>query len=74
MTELVWKRDCHLDSEMAVTEFGTYLMVRTFLDTSKLYFNKELIGTSNVGSHEENRKRAEAHFSNLKSAKDDTVR
>lgn len=48
-----WVHDPMLDSYEAITPVGKYLCVRTWLNTSKLYRDSELLGVWTSGSHKE---------------------
>ncbi|QGH74968.1 hypothetical protein MAL1_00222 [Bacteriophage DSS3_MAL1] len=62
MADLVWKHDPIFDVDKAVTDVGTYMLSRTCMDVSLLFFEGEIIHRCSTGSHAENRKRAEAHY------------
>lgn len=57
---LEWNRDPMLDTMVAVASHGTYKLVRTYSDASKLYYNGHLLD-SDTGTHQRMMARALEH-------------
>ncbi len=64
VAELKWEKE-GVEDWKAVTPAGTYYCIRTFNDTSALWFNDQKLGNYGGGSHAEAKKAAQAHFNTI---------